>query len=820
MYLNPGDLVNQRYKTIQELGRGGFGITYTAYDTWRSPSIVVLKQISITAPDNSNELERDKGYIAKLEAEAKVLRELQHSCIPEFFESFEADNYYYIVQEYIEGHDLSHEIRPGEPMGELEAVGILREILAILQFVHQNNIIHRDIKPANIIRRHSDGKLFLIDFGAVKEVATEHTNASGIALTRIIHAKGYTPVEQLNGHPRPNSDIYALGMMMMLAVTGFAINAVLNPETVPFRDRKGNYIWQKYAAQIRPKYKKIITKTIECSFRDRYQTVSEILKKLPDDEIPWWQRLWKRFKQWLINIFTQWRKLIRTQMRIQWRKLIRFVALAIIASCLLILFRTNPFYRPNLCANLGDNISCGEEILDPLSRGSIRTIAAEEYEQKEYQAASADYQLSWQRERRDAESLIYLNNSLLEASKLDYYTIALAVPLSSDEEANIQNSKLAQNFLRGVAQAQTEVNLSLSKKNALFKLLPGQEILEPKNIGGNSNKGLKVVIVDDGNNLEQAEKTAQSIAETPQVLGVIGNYASGMTLATVDIYDRDNLALISYTSTSKRLSTNYRPNFFRVVYTSDEEAETAVKYIQSINAQQKRVAGFYNPDSPYSNYFWLEISDRLKQAGIPVYKAFDIANDNFNTQLALEEANDNNVNVYVLLPDGQVTNALSNALEVIKADKGKSFMIGGDTIVVPEVTQLDVVPTTNLVASIFWHPLSPQNPQFLQQSLQLWDANINNGTAMAYDAAIALIEAIKLQQRPSRKGTIAELANPEFVIEQGATGSIKFNSPKNGDRQDFYPTLVSLAKCEDKNRFVPLFLDRLQAQKLACYIDE
>ena len=461
MSLNPDELVNGRYKTIQELGRGGFGITYTAYDTWRESNIVVLKQISIIAPDADSESERDSGYIAKLKSEAEVLKELEHPCIPRFFESFEADNYYYIVQEYIEGHDLSQEIRPGEPIGELEALIILQEILRILQFIHSNNIIHRDIKPANIIRRHSDNKLFLIDFGAVKEVATEHSNEAGITLTRIIRCEGYTPVEQLNGHPRQNSDIYALGMMIMQAVTGFSIIAIRNPETIPLRDRKGNYIWQSYAPQIRPKYKKMISKTIECSFCDRYQTAFEILKKLPLEitpTIPWWVKLVKMFKQWLTNISVQWKKLITTQMRIQWQKLIKFIALAVIACGLLISARTNLLYlsniifnRPNICANLGDNISCGEEILDPLSRGSIRTRAAEEHEQKEYQAASADYQLSWESERKDAESLIYLNNSLLEATKLDYYTIAVAVPLSSDENASIQNSKLAQGFLRGVA---------------------------------------------------------------------------------------------------------------------------------------------------------------------------------------------------------------------------------------------------------------------------------------------------------------------------------------------------------------------------------
>ncbi|MEO1669887.1 MAG: ABC transporter substrate-binding protein, partial [Cyanobacteria bacterium J06631_2] len=339
-------------------------------------------------------------------------------------------------------------------------------------------------------------------------------------------------------------------------------------------------------------------------------------------------------------------------------------------------------------------------------------------------------------------------------------------------------------------------------------------------ISGNSSKGLKVVIVDDGNNLQQAQKTARSIAKAAKLLGVIGNYASEMTLDTVDIYEKNNLAQVSFGTTTKRLSTNHRRNFFRVVYTNKEEAETVVKYIQSINAEQVQVAGFYNPNSPFSNYFWIEIRDRLKQLDIPIYKAFDIAEESFNTQLALKEASDRGVNVYVLLPDGQVTNALSNAIKVIKADAGRSFLIGGNSIVRPEVTDLDIAPETSLAASTFWHPLSPQNPRFLQQSQQLWEADINNGTAMAYDAAIALIKAIKLQPKPSRQGTIAELANPEFLIEEGATGSIKFNSPKNGDRQDFYPTLVRLTRCKEKNRFIPLSLDEINAQELGCNIED
>ena len=119
---------------------------------------------------DKNELQRDPEYIKRLEREANILRDLEHSYIPKFLNSFYKHDCYYIVQEYIQGFNLSHEICPGEPIEEQQAVDILQEILNILQFVHQRNIIHRDIKPANIIRRHSDNKLVLIDFGAVTEL--------------------------------------------------------------------------------------------------------------------------------------------------------------------------------------------------------------------------------------------------------------------------------------------------------------------------------------------------------------------------------------------------------------------------------------------------------------------------------------------------------------------------------------------------------------------------------------------------------------------------------------------------------------------------
>ncbi|MEM7757241.1 MAG: bifunctional serine/threonine-protein kinase/ABC transporter substrate-binding protein [Cyanobacteria bacterium P01_A01_bin.40] len=817
MCLSPGDIVNGRYKIIDKLGQGGFGITYKAYDNWQSsPLIIVLKQIEMMQTKSA---ERDNNYLNRLGREADALKNLKYPCIPKFYSSFIEGNYYYIVQEYIAGQNLSQEILPGEPIEAEEALIMLSEILDILQFVHSKNIIHRDIKPANIIRRHSDQKLYLIDFGAVKEIATDHTNALGIHETRAIVSLGYTPPEQLAGNPQFNSDIFALGMMLMQAVTGFSINAIYSSERTPKRDSDGNHIWQNNAPGISRKLKEIISKMIKYNFRDRYQHVGEILSDL-NQVLRVESTVQPPGSPHNLLIETPSQTTIVRPFRLrQWQKIKLMIAALAISLSSVILFKTGYFYSSNYTYKLEDNISSGEEILDPLSKGYIRFTAAQKYKQKNFVKSLNYYQSSWSKERRDAESLIYLNNALLASSKADYYTIAVAVPLSSDQKTTgVNNSGLAQNFLRGVAQAQTEINLSLiNPDNPIFDQLPGQGILKPKQISRQSLKGLKVIIIDDGNNQKISQQAAKNIVKTHDLLGILGHYASEMTLATIDIYQKNNLAQVSFGTTTKELSTNYQDNFFRTVYTNDEEAEVIVEYIQSINSQDKKVASFYNPNSPFSNHFWIEIKDRLKQRNIPIVKAFNIADENFNTQTALREADTKKANIYILLPDGQVTNSFSNAIKVIKEDNGESFIVGGNSIVRPKVEQTLTSKTPKITASVFWHPLAAQNTEFLHQSQQLWQANIKNGTAVAYDASLALIEAIRLQSKPSRKGTIAQLSNPTFQVTDGATGSIKFNTPDNGDRLEFYPTLVRLYACaDDLNKFLPLPLKDGSVSNLAC----
>lgn len=151
---------------------------------------------------------------------------------------------------------------------------LLREILEILNFVHAQNIIHRDIKPANIIRRNSDRKLVLIDFGAVKEISTMPINhPDPTQVTIMIGTSGYMPVEQTVGRPKFASDVYALGMLSIQALTGISPKALeIDPHTheVLWRDM----VW------ISDDFQNFLLKMTARDFLQRYQNAGEALGAL------------------------------------------------------------------------------------------------------------------------------------------------------------------------------------------------------------------------------------------------------------------------------------------------------------------------------------------------------------------------------------------------------------------------------------------------------------------------------------------------------------------------------------------------------------
>ncbi|KAB8314540.1 serine/threonine-protein kinase [Tolypothrix campylonemoides VB511288] len=268
-----GNTLVGRYQIISHLGGGGFGETFVACDTHLpgSPQCVVKKlKPQANDPDTLQTARR------LFDTEAQVLYQLgTHDRIPQLLAYFEENQEFYLVQEFIEGHDLSQEIIPGKPLSQDQVICLLQEILDILEFVHQQKVIHRDINPRNIIRRKPDDKLVLIDFGAVKQITTQVIIPNGkTKFTVAIGTPGYIPSEQAQGNPKYSSDIYALGILAIQALTG------LSPEQLDLDAQTSEIIWQH--TSVSEDFAKILDKMVRYDFRERYSSAAVVLQALHD----------------------------------------------------------------------------------------------------------------------------------------------------------------------------------------------------------------------------------------------------------------------------------------------------------------------------------------------------------------------------------------------------------------------------------------------------------------------------------------------------------------------------------------------------------
>ncbi|MBU7584645.1 MAG: CHASE2 domain-containing protein [Nostoc sp. TH1S01] len=266
-----GKILAGRYKIVKVLGSGGFSETYIAEDMHRPgyPHCVVKQLKPANTQAKSLELAR-----RLFNSEAETLEKLgTHNQIPQLLAYFEQDDEFYLVQEYVIGHSLIKELPSGQGLGETTVIAIIRELLQILVFVHENNVIHRDIKPSNIIRRHADNKLVLIDFGAVKEVSIPQLeNSEQAPFTIGIGTRGYAPSEQCFGRPQYNSDIYAIGMIGIRALTGIAPHEMN-------RNEDGEWQW-KHQAVVSNALAEILSKMVLDDFKQRYQSATEVLAML------------------------------------------------------------------------------------------------------------------------------------------------------------------------------------------------------------------------------------------------------------------------------------------------------------------------------------------------------------------------------------------------------------------------------------------------------------------------------------------------------------------------------------------------------------
>jgi serine/threonine protein kinase, bacterial len=192
------------YQILKPLGQGGMGSTYLA---WTGQKMLVIKEMNAEVINNPKAQEL-------FEREAKILRGLHHPGIPKYDDFFYEAGKRYLAMELVHGQDLEHYILQRGPVSLKVAIEWVLQLCDILAYIHseQPPLIHRDVKPANLLVSNVGQKIFLIDFGAVKE-------SGSVGSTRI-GAPDYMPSEQNQGKPVIQSDLYALGPTLIFLVTG------------------------------------------------------------------------------------------------------------------------------------------------------------------------------------------------------------------------------------------------------------------------------------------------------------------------------------------------------------------------------------------------------------------------------------------------------------------------------------------------------------------------------------------------------------------------------------------------------------------------
>lgn len=360
---------------------------------------------------------------------------------------------------------------------------------------------------------------------------------------------------------------------------------------------------------------------------------------------------------------------------------------------------------------------------------------------KNYDEAIRLFNATLEKNRNDPETVIYRNNAAIGEQKA--YTIAVAIPISTAANPALE-------ILRGVAQAQTELNQA----------------------GGIGNVPLRVMIVSDDNDPTVAQQVASGLVKDNSVLGVIGHFGSDATLAAGQAYEQGKLVMISPTSTSVQVS-NLGNYVFRTV-PSDRFTATALSRYLLTELRQQNAAVYYNSGSDYSRSLKDEFVTALTSDGGQVVAEYDLNDPSFSALDTVKQATQQGAQALVLAAN---TNTLDKALEVVAVNRRTLKLLGGDSIYNPKTLQVGGENAVDMVVAVPWVLLSNPQSAFVQTAKSLWGGDVNWRSAMSYDAAQALIAA--MGQNPTREGIQQALANPSFAI-QGATGTIRFLP--SGDR--------------------------------------
>ena len=416
------------------------------------------------------------------------------------------------------------------------------------------------------------------------------------------------------------------------------------------------------------------------------------------------------------------------------------------------------------CERLASNKSYLQDYRPIISTGDTSLIATTSDKQLAVEAiASGDFseavtklEASLKKNLNDPEARIYLNNA--RVAEQTHHTLAVSVPLSSDPGA-------ASEMLRGVAHAQEVYN---------------------KEAGNSGEVPIKVAIADDHNNPNNARAIAQQLAEDPDILGVVGHYASDVTSAAANVYQKEKLVAISPVSTSvTALPEQLGEYVFRTVPSDKDAAESLATHMLKELEKTKAIV-FYDSKSEYSQSLYSAFEAAIKAENGQVVKAIDLSNPEADS-LVPDEAE-----VIALFPSTAVT---SKSLDIVRANQRRLPVLAGDDMYGTTILEVAGEQARCMVVAVPWHIGAHKDAEFVETADKLWKADVSWRTAMSYDATKALMAAI--QKTPTREGVAEAIRSKNFAAE-GATKTVEFSA---GERKQSEIQLVKVVESDASDPF-------------------
>jgi branched-chain amino acid transport system substrate-binding protein len=413
---------------------------------------------------------------------------------------------------------------------------------------------------------------------------------------------------------------------------------------------------------------------------------------------------------------------------------------------------------------IATRMSLGNQILLTSQTTAEKQAGVTAFAKGDYKEAVQKFQASLQQNRNDPETVIYLNNA--RVSDRTSLKIAVSVPSGS-------NPNIAQEILRGVAQAQDEINAR----------------------GGINGAGLQVQIVNDNNRPEVAKEVAAALANDQKILAVIGHNDSTASLAAAPIYQEKKLVMITPTSSTNNLS-GFGSYIFRTVLNSGSTTAPLAEYIVK-QAGKANIAFCYDSQAAGSASFKDEFIASLSASGgrlVPI--VCDLSAPTFNPNNAIADAVSKGAEGLMLAP---YIERLDRAIDLARANQGKLALYGSSTLYTFQTLKDGQKDIDGLVLPVSWHPETNPGSTFPKNASQRWGGVVSWRTAMSFDATQAVIAG--LWQSNTRFGLQQALRNPNFSAA-GASEDVKFLS--TGDRAG-KPILVQVKQGGSTGyNFVPL----------------